>query len=48
MEDEECRMACVERGIDVLGRSDKQVRADLEAWLKSSQMVSVERLLLTR
>jgi hypothetical protein len=48
LEIEECRMACVERGIDVLGRSDQQVRADLESWLRSREKVGVERLLLTR
>lgn len=48
LESEECRMACVERGIDVFGRSEKQIRADLEAWMRSREKVSVERLLLTR
>lgn len=48
LESEECRMACVERGIDIVGRPDKQVRADLEAWLRSREKVGVERLLLTR
>lgn len=48
LESEECRMACVERGIDVYGRSEKQIRTDLEAWLRSTEKVGVERLLLTR
>jgi hypothetical protein len=48
MESEECRMACVERGTNVLERSDKQVKVDLEAWLRSRKTASIERLLLTR
>lgn len=48
MESEECKMACVERGINVLGRSDDQIRADLGAWLRSRKMSGIERLLLTR
>jgi hypothetical protein len=48
LENEEARMACVERGIDVSGRSDKQVKADLEAWVRSREKASIERLLLTR
>lgn len=48
MEKEEVRMACVERGINVLGRSEGDVRRDLAAWLKSTETVPVERLLLTR
>jgi hypothetical protein len=45
---EERKMACVERGINVIGHSDAQVKANLEAWLKSRETVCVERLLLTR
>jgi hypothetical protein len=48
LESEECKMACVERGIDVRGRLEKQIRADLEAWLRSREKAGVERLLLTR
>jgi hypothetical protein len=45
---EECRMACVERGIDVMGRSDQNIREDLNIWLGSREKASVEHLLLTR
>jgi len=45
---EECRMACVERGIDVMGRSDQNIREDLNVWLRSREKASVEHLLLTR
>jgi hypothetical protein len=48
MQDDECRMACVERGIDVLGRKDEDLRRDLEAWLQSRGKFSIEHLLLTR
>lgn len=48
MDVEEVRMALVERGVDVLGREEKALRGDLNAWLKSREKVSVERLLLTR
>jgi len=48
MEGEEVRMACVERGINVLGRSEQDVRTDLGSWLRSAEVVPVERLLLTR
>lgn len=48
MDIEEVRMACVDRGIDVLGRPDAKLRADLSAWLRSREKFPVERLLLTR
>lgn len=48
MDVEEVRMALVERGLDVLGRQEKGLKGDLNAWLKSREKVSVERLLLTR
>jgi hypothetical protein len=49
LEIEELRMACVERGIDVVNREEKSMRADLEAWLKSREgSAGIERLLLTR
>jgi len=34
LRDEELRIACEERGIDVLGRPVDQMRADLRAWLE--------------
>jgi hypothetical protein len=48
MEIEEVRMALVERGVDVVGKGDKELRGHLNAWLKSTEMVPVERLILTR
>jgi hypothetical protein len=48
MEGQEVRMACIERGVDVLGKSEEQLRMYLEAWLKAATKVPVERLLLTR
>ena len=48
MELEEVRMALIERGIDVLGKKDGELKGDLNAWLRSSEKVPVERLLLTR
>jgi hypothetical protein len=48
MEIEEVRMALVERGVNVLGRGDKELKGDLSAWLKSAEKVPVEKLLLTR
>ena len=48
MEDEEVKMACVERGIDVVGKSESDVRRGLSAWLKSAEKVPIEKLLLTR
>ncbi|TVY49263.1 hypothetical protein LOCC1_G000827, partial [Lachnellula occidentalis] len=48
LEVEEVRMALVERGVDVLGKSSESLRADLIAWLKSRESAPVEKLLLTR
>lgn len=48
LEDEEVRMACVERGIDVLDRPLEKLKADLAAWMRSRESAGVERLLLTR
>jgi len=48
MDDEEVRMACVERGINSIGRSEIDLRRELGAWLKSAETAPVERLLLTR
>jgi hypothetical protein len=45
---EEVRMACVDRGINVQGRSEANLKTDLGAWLKSAEKVPIERLLLTR
>lgn len=48
MEEEELKMACVERGINVLGKDIHKLRMFMNAWLKSSEKVGVEPLLLTR
>ncbi|CAG8950910.1 hypothetical protein HYFRA_00003127 [Hymenoscyphus fraxineus] len=49
LENEEVKMALVERGVDVLQRGDEELMASLEAWLKSrGKGRSVEGLLLTR
>ena len=48
MNGEEISMACVERGIDVLGRTEDALRVDLKSWLKSREKVSIDNLLLTR
>ncbi|KAF7876445.1 hypothetical protein EAF04_001536 [Stromatinia cepivora] len=48
MYEEELRMACVERGIDVMGRDVHMLRMHLNAWLRSREKVGVETLLLTR
>lgn len=48
MVEEELRMSCVERGIDVIGKSEESLRKELGAWLKSAKKVPIERLLLTR
>ncbi|TGO52006.1 hypothetical protein BOTNAR_0338g00100 [Botryotinia narcissicola] len=48
MLEEELRMACVERGIDVMGRDIHMLRMHLNAWLRSREKVGVETLLLTR
>jgi len=45
---EEVKMACVERGVDVLERKETDLRADLQNWLDSREKVPVEKLLLTR
>lgn len=44
----ETEIACVERGIDVVGRDEKQIKTSLKAWLNSREKASIERLLLTR
>jgi len=48
MNNEEVKMALVERGMDVLGKGDAQLKGDLNAWLKSRKEVPAEKLLLTR
>ena len=48
MVSEEVRMACVERGIDILGRNEGDCRRDLGLWLRCVDVVPTERLLLTR
>ncbi|CAG8972626.1 hypothetical protein HYALB_00005395 [Hymenoscyphus albidus] len=49
LENDEVKMALVERGIDILQRGDEELMASLEAWLKSrGKGRSVESLLLTR
>lgn len=48
MFEEELRMACVERGIDVMGRDVHMLQMHLNAWLRSREKVGVETLLLTR
>lgn len=45
---EEVKLACVERGIDILSRSEKDIRADLAAWIESTGQAPYERLMLTR
>jgi hypothetical protein len=48
MEIEEVKMALVERGVDVLGKKDGDLKADLISWLRSREKVPIERLLMTR
>lgn len=48
MSEEEVQMACVQRGIDVVGRPDNDMRDDLESWLSSSEKIPIEHLLLTK
>ncbi|PQE32317.1 Letm1 protein [Rutstroemia sp. NJR-2017a WRK4] len=48
MDDEEIKMACVERGIDVVGRDMGDLKTDLKRWLRSVEKVDRERLFLTR
>jgi hypothetical protein len=44
----ELEIACVERGIDVVGRDETQLKSSLEAWLNARDVTSIETLLLTR
>jgi hypothetical protein len=48
LEEREVAIACTERGIDVVGRSEEQLREALEKWMAASKTTPVERLLLTR
>ncbi|KAE9369567.1 hypothetical protein N431DRAFT_413704 [Stipitochalara longipes BDJ] len=48
MDVEEIRMALVERGVDVLGKGEAQLKGDLNAWLLSREKAPAEKLLLTR
>jgi hypothetical protein len=48
MDFEEVKMALVERGVDILGKGDAQLKRDLNAWLLSREKAPAEKLLLTR
>jgi len=48
MDVEEVRMALVERGVDVLGKGESQLKGDLTSWLRARQKIPIESLLLTR
>jgi len=48
MDAEEVKMALVERGVDVLGKGEAQLKGDLNAWLLSREKAPAEKLLLTR
>lgn len=48
MSGEEVRMACVERGINVMGLKEEKLKEFLGSWLRSREKVGAERLLLTR
>lgn len=48
LSEEEVRMACVERGINVMGPSKESLKRTLDAWMKCREKVGMETLLLTR
>ncbi|OBT46191.1 hypothetical protein VE00_02290 [Pseudogymnoascus sp. WSF 3629] len=48
LEAEEVAIACAQRGIDVVGRSEEHLREMLEKWMAASKNTPVEKLLLTR
>lgn len=48
LEVEELRIACEERGLDVLGKSDEQLRRVLREWLQARKTTSMAKLVLTR
>jgi hypothetical protein len=45
---EELKMACVERGLDVMGLQDSQLRRILDCWFKNKEKAGMETLLETR
>jgi hypothetical protein len=48
MDAEEVKIALVERGVDILGRNEEQMRTSLKAWLRARDLLPVEELLLKR
>jgi hypothetical protein len=49
LDEQEVTMACVERGINVVGRNEEDLKEDLGSWLKARvKGAPIERLLLTR
>ena len=48
MSGEEARLACVERGIKVLGRSEEDLRRHLKMWIYKREDVRAEYLLCTK
>lgn len=45
---DEVYRSCVERGIDVVGRSEEKARKDLRSWLQAREKATAESLLMTR
>lgn len=45
---QEVEMALVDRGVDTIGKSEIQLRRNLNCWLQMRKTVSLERLLLAR
>ena len=45
---EEVKMACEDRGIDILNRDDEELREHLQLWLNISKKEGVTKMLLTR
>ncbi len=45
---EEVKIACSERGMDVVGKSEEENRMALEAWLKAAKKEGALKMLLTR
>ena len=48
MEMEEVKIALEERGLDILGRNDTQLRNSLRSWLRARKQEPVTKLLLMR
>lgn len=48
LEGEEVRIACQERGIDVVGREEEELRNVLEKWLATTKNAGATKLLLMR